>query len=74
MVCPSPNDCLLPCTVLMHRYDMDVFPSLPPDVQLEVISEHRNTNDTSADLIKLAGYDGLPLSIQQELLDQARRF
>jgi hypothetical protein len=59
-------------------YDVDVFNSLPPDMQLEVIEQHSETTDNMRELIAASGFDyetimSLPDDIRQEVLDQARR-
>lgn len=59
-------------------YDIDVFNSLPEAMQLEIIEQHSQTNNSTRELIEAAGYDyemfsSLPESIRQEILDQARR-
>ena len=59
-------------------YDEDVFNSLPPEMQLEVIEQHSETADNMRELIAVSGFDyetimSLPDDIRQEVLDQARR-
>jgi E3 ubiquitin-protein ligase HUWE1 len=59
-------------------YDIAVFESLPPDMQLEVIQQHGETSDNMRELIDASGFDyetimSLPEEIRQEVLDQARR-
>jgi E3 ubiquitin-protein ligase HUWE1 len=59
-------------------YDEDVFYSLPPEMQLEVINQHDETADQMRDLVAASGFDyetimSLPDDIRQEVLDQARR-
>jgi E3 ubiquitin-protein ligase HUWE1 len=59
-------------------YDEDVFYSLPPEMQMEVIDQHNETADQMRDLVAASGFDyetimSLPDDIRQEVLDQARR-
>lgn len=60
-------------------YDRDVFYSLPPDMQQEIIDQQQNeTPDQTRELVAASGFDydvfmSLPDDIRQEILEQARR-
>eukprot|EP01038_Epipyxis_sp_PR26KG_P005357 gene5357-7431_t len=59
-------------------YDVEVFNSLPEDMQREIIEQHGETAQQMRSLAEAAGFDydtivALPESIRQEILEQARR-
>ena len=67
-----------PRFICPEGYEQEVFYSLPPELQAEIVNQHNETSEQTRALVEAAGFDletinALPENIRQEILDQARR-
>ena len=77
---PNPSEDASPPSRCPPGYDVDVFNSLPEEMQSEILEQAQaeSANDDADQLLQDAGYDletvmALPENIRREIVDQIRR-